>query len=179
MLPSQAPAAKEITWLAQLSQLGQLPLGWQSWLEEEGSLTLRLKHQAKQSFSVNLLLEEPPLPCHNELDLLGISHQECWVRQVYLEVDNQPWVFARSIMPLANLSPTARQLIQVGNQPLGHLLFANPQVKRGPLVFCQPNQLNLPSLWGRASCFSSPTGKILVTEHFLHPMASQLMLPLE
>lgn len=176
-LPSQAPTANKVNWLSNITQLGKLHPSWASWLLEEGSLTLRLKSHAKQSFAVKVLLEEETQPTPDELNLLGISSQTCWVRQVYLEIDNQPWVFARSVMPLASLSPTAKQLIQVGNQALGHLLFANPKVKRGKLFFCQPKQLNLPSLWGRASCFSGNAGQILVTEHFLHPMANQLNLP--
>lgn len=183
MFPNQAPVATEIHWLNTIQQLGEINSQWASWLQEEASLTLRLKSHVKHSFNVRVLHEEKSLPTFSERQLLGVTEQECWIRQVYLEVDNQPWVFARSVMPMAKLSANAKQLIQVGNQALGHLLFANPQIQRGKLVFCRPQKLSLPTLWGRASCFSSKQNteaekQILVTEHFLQPMATQLNLPL-
>lgn len=178
MLPTRAPEASEIQWLNSFNQLGLTSHEWKSWLEEEGSLTLRLKSQANEGFKVRILSEEQAQPTQAEAKLLNLGKQNCWVRQVYLEVDNQPWVFARSVMPLANSNAASSQLTKIGSQPLGHLLFSNPQVKRTPLVFCKPKQLAMPSLWGRASCFVSQDINILVTEHFLHPMAQRLDLPL-
>lgn len=150
---------------------------WRSWLQERGSLTRRLQACARQDFQVRVL-QEGVAPVHPaEAALLGGVHRRIWVRQVLLEVDGQPWVFARSLLPLDERSGLLRPVLQVGNRALGQLLFSNPQVRRGPLVFCAPDQLPFPSLWGRASCFHGQQLQLLVAEHFLPAMAATLNLP--
>lgn len=170
------PSTAAVNWLPCAHLTGAPAGAWRSWLQEKGSLTLRLKSHAKQSFQVRVLSETVAKVQANERALLGGLQQQAWVRQVFLEVDGEPWVFARSVLPLDARGRLQRRLMQVGNNALGHILFSNPLIKRGPLVFCVPNQLSLPSLWGRASCFSGPNLRLLVAEHFLHPMAEQLFL---
>lgn len=150
---------------------------WRSWLQEEGSLTRRLQNQARSSFQVRIL-SQGILPLQpTEKQQLAIAHQRVWVRQVLLEVDGQPWVFARSLLPLDQHGSLQRRLRQLGRQALGQLLFANPHIHRGPLEFCAPNQLPFPSLWGRASCFAADGLRLRVAEHYLPAMAQQLNLP--
>ncbi len=171
------PSTAAVNWLPSVHLTGAPAGAWRSWLQEKGSLTLRLKSHAQQSFQVRVLSEKVVKIQANERALLGGLQQQAWVRQVFLEVDGKPWVFARSVLPLDARGRLQRCLMQVGNNALGHILFSNPLIKRGPLVFCLPNQLpSLPSLWGRASCFSGPNLRLLVAEHFLHPMAEQLFL---
>lgn len=171
------PEAAFVNWLPS-AHLTAAPAGaWRSWLQEKGSLTLRLKSHAKHEFQVKVLSEEVTTPLANEQALLGCMNQRAWVRQVLLEVDGEPWVFARSVLPLDTRGILHRRLTQVGTNALGHVLFSDPLIKRGSFVFCAPNQLSLPSLWGRASCFYAKNLRLLVAEHFLHPMAKQLLLP--
>lgn len=156
---------------------GAPPGLWRSWLKEQGSLTRRLQDQAHTSFKVQIL-NQGILPIQEtERQWLGVSHQRIWVRQVLLEVDGQPWVFARSLLPLDSRGSLLRRLTQVGNQALGQLLFANPHIQRGDLQFCAPNQLPFSSLWGRASCFYTDSLRLLVAEHYLPAMATRLKLP--
>ena len=173
---AQIPSTAAVHWLPSAHLTGAPAGAWRSWLHEEGSLTLRLKNHAQHSFQVRVLSEMVAKVQVNERALLGGTQQQAWVRQVLLEVDGEPWVFARSVLPLDARGRLQRRLMQVGNNALGHILFSNPLIKRGPLVFCAPNQLSLPSLWGRASCFSGQNLRLLVAEHFLHPMAKQLLL---
>lgn len=170
------PNTAAVHWQPSAHLTGAPAGAWRSWLQEKGSLTLRLKSHAKQSFRVRVLSEAVLCPHNNELSLLGCIKQRAWVRQVLLEVDDEPWVFARSVLPLDSQGILQRRLTQVGNNALGHILFNNPLIKREALVFCAPNQLSVPSLWGRASCFSDQHLRLLVAEHFLHPMARQLLL---
>jgi|AntRauTorckE6833_2_1112554.scaffolds.fasta_scaffold09571_2 chorismate--pyruvate lyase len=150
---------------------------WRSWLKEEGSLTRRLQNHARTSFKVRIL-NQGVLPIQEtERQWLAVDHQRIWVRQVLLEVDGQPWVFARSLLPLDSRGSLLRRLTQIGNKALGHLLFANPHIQRGNLQFCAPGQLPFPSLWGRASCFHSESLRLLVAEHYLPAMATRLKLP--
>lgn len=162
----------------QAAHLTGTPAGqWRSWLKEEGSLTRRLQSQAQSSFRVRIL-NQGVLPIQEtERQWLAVAHQRVWVRQVLLEVDDQPWVFARSLLPLDSRGSLLRRLTQLGNQALGQLLFANPRIHRGELRFCAPGQLPFPSLWGRASCFHSSSLRLLVAEHYLPAMATRLKLP--
>lgn len=173
---TQLPSTAAVHWLPSAHLTGAPAGAWRSWLQEQGSLTLRLKRHAQQGFQVRVLSETVAKVQANERALLGGLHQQAWVRHVLLEVDGKPWVFARSVLPLDARGRLQRRLMQVGNNALGDILFSNPLIKRGPLVFCAPNQLSLPSLWGRASCFSGQNLRLLVAEHFLHPMAKQLFL---
>jgi chorismate--pyruvate lyase len=163
-------------WLDAAHLTGAPAGAWRSWLQEQGSLTLRLKSHAKQSFNVRVLSEGITPIQQPERDWLGCNHQRIWVRQVLLEVDGQPWVFARSLLPLDDRGILRRRVTQVGNQALGHVLFSDPLIQRGALKFCAPGQLPLNSLWGRASIFYGQQLRLLVAEHFLQPMADQLGL---
>jgi len=165
------------TWQKAAFLTGAPSGSWRSWLKEEGSLTRRLQNQAQSSFQVRIL-NQGILPLQEtEKQRLAIYHQRVWVRQVLLEVDGQPWVFARSLLPLDQPGSLQRRLTQVGKQALGQLLFANPHIQRGELQFCAPNQLPFPSLWGRASCFYTDSLRLLVAEHYLPAMAKRLSLP--
>lgn len=175
-LKQSSPSTAAVHWLPSAHLTGAPAGAWRSWLHEKGSLTLRLTSHAQQGFQVRVLSELVTKPQANEMALLGGLQRRAWVREVLLEVDGEPWVFARSVLPLDARGLLRHRLLQVGNNALGHILFSNPLIQRGPLVFCAPNQLSLPSLWGRASCFSGQNLRLLVTEHFLHPMAKQLLL---
>ncbi|WP_150112023.1 chorismate--pyruvate lyase family protein [Marinospirillum insulare] len=175
-LKQQPNETASINWLPAAHLTGAPAGAWRSWLQEKGSLTLRLKSHAQQDFKVSVLSEKVILAPANEVALLGCIKQRAWVREVLLEVDGEPWVFARSVLPLNTQGGLRRRLTQVGNTALGQVLFSDPLIKRGPFVFCAPNQLSTPSLWGRASCFYAKNLRLLVAEHFLHPMAKQLAL---
>lgn len=94
--------------------------------------------------------------------------------------NNQPVVFAHSVLPYASLRGAWLGLGKLGNKPLGAALFANPKVKRTPLEYkklpCHhpiymrltehvPNMPN--ALWARRSVFQLNCARILVTEVFL------------
>ena len=99
--------------------------------------------------------------------------------------DNQPVVFAHSVLPRASLRGVWNGLGRLGNKPLGATLFANPKVKRTSLSFkkltsnhvlyqhatrhlMQNPSANIPSyLWARRSIFSLNCANIMVTEVFL------------
>ena len=94
--------------------------------------------------------------------------------------DNQPVVFAHSVLPRTSLRGAWNGLGRLGNQLLGATLFANPKVKRTPLSYKKltPNHAlykhaaqhltQKPSyLWARRSIFSLNCANIMVTEVFL------------
>lgn len=99
------------------------------------------------------------------------------VREVILYGDGQPWVYARSIIPLSTLSGRLRKLCKLDNRPLGALLFSDPGMTRGPMqVACLtadnnvfPEKLKHISqpMWGRRSVFKLDAKPLLVSEIFL------------
>lgn len=151
--------------------------GWRDWLTARGSLTRKLSQAAQQSITVQVLSQGVGQVSRAEARWLQQSHGRVSVRHVMLCVNGEPWVFARSLLPLSQPHPLYRAWQGLGRQALGHVLFNLPSVTRGALYHCRPAQLPITSLWGRASCFSYHDAPLLVCEHFLPAMAWHLGLP--
>lgn len=104
----------------------------------------------------------------------------CLVREVELLCDEQPWVFARTLIPATSLVGGARRLARLGSKPLGAVLFADPSTKRAamelarltrrdPLFAAAVDHLPLRpgQLWGRRTLFWYAGKPLLVNEIFL------------
>ena len=71
------------------------------WLQVEGSFTRALQKQCSSSFHVEVRREGFATPTQEEARRLRIPHrQHAWIREVSLCGDNQPWVLARTVIPL-------------------------------------------------------------------------------
>jgi len=113
----------------------------------------------------------------SEQRLLELSHDRvAMVRDVLLCCNDQPMVFARSILPLATLAGPLRHLRRLSNQSLGSFLFKQPSLQRTPfeVTRIEPGTAWLPGnllsngpLWARRSRFSVSDCHLLVTEVFL------------
>ena len=130
-----APAASTTLW----QSLEDLPASarpralW-PYLAESGSLTERLR--AKDAgFNVRLLGHGHTALSEEDRDLLGAKPEEAgYARQVYLcGGDHRPWVYARSL----TAGPSEAWLKELGEQPLGDRVFANPRAERSPIVAAQ------------------------------------------
>lgn len=151
------------------------------WLLDPGSLTAKLK-AISPDFRVEVLFQHQ-LPCQpHEAEFLGISPSaDTLVREVLLHCNNRPWVYARSILPLAALSNTDQALAKMGTNPLGEQLFSRPGITPGRIQIAsfsadtKPGQLNSQyyntqtTLWGRRRMFHLQHGAISVAEVFLSP----------
>lgn len=159
-----------------------------SWLIETGSLTARLQRRYTH-FSVTPVTPvavKYAKPIQDEAVLLGQpNYKTALIREVLLMGNNQPVVFAHSVLPRASLRGAWNGLGRLGNKPLGATLFANPKVKRTPLSYkkltpnhalykhatqhlAQKPNVQKPSyLWARRSIFSLNCANIMVTEVFL------------
>ena len=149
-----------------------------NWLLDTGSLTERLQSQCT-SFHLTLIgqrqseitLEEFQRVCSPEQQL---NQKEWQVREVLLWGDNQPWVFARSIIPQRLCEG---DFVNLNTKPLGQLIFNDKRFKRMPFEvthMCPSKvflaQLHIRSeneLWGRRSAFSFEDLKMTVSEVFL------------
>lgn len=153
---------------------------YRKWLIDNGSLTARLKAHYKD-FAVRPVLLKNTKAFTDESSLIGLkANQHALIREVILMGNNQPVVFAHSVLPRASLRGAWCGLGKLGNKPLGATLFANPKVKRTPLEYKKlPRQhpisirvrahIHSPpkALWARRSVFQLNCAKILVTEVFL------------
>ena len=155
----------------------------QSWLIDTGSLTARLQLRYKH-FAVKPVAGKYAKPINDESALLHLpAHKTALIREVLLMGNNQPVVFAHSVLPRTSLRGAWHGLGRLGNKPLGATLFANPKVKRTPLEYkklprhhlismrvAEHTQTNPQALWARRSIFSLNCAKILVTEVFLEQL---------
>lgn len=151
---------------------------WLDWLTDSSSLTRRLKHTSGQRFHVQLLQQRLIRPALNESRLLGLGTQEqALVRQVILHGAGQPWVFARTVIPLSTLNQGNRHLMLLGNRSLGSVLFKNARTRRtSQEITRQHPDFCAPFIWGRRSTFEIGQAPLLVTELFLEPFRQYLDL---
>jgi chorismate--pyruvate lyase len=139
------------------------------WLQVEGSFTRALQKQCSRSFHVEVRREGFATPTLEEARRLCIPHRQyAWIREVSLCGDNQPWVLARTVIPLRCLEGEGRRLLHLGNRPLGAYLFTSPHWQRGPLEtgLCKPVIPGQPEL-ARRSLFSGHNSSLLVGEYLL------------
>lgn len=153
------------------------------WLLDPGSLTQKLVQRSGGRFRVAVLQQRIERARLSEYRALTLSPR-CWavVREVVLYGNEQPWVYARTVIPLSTLKGPLRRLHYLGNRPLGAALFADPTMRRHGLDIAavQPRHLpkNLQSAitashgpafdsWGRRSLFYLRNKPLLVGEMFL------------
>jgi chorismate--pyruvate lyase len=161
-----------------------IPAGLISWIFDTPSLTQRIQRLCNGNFKVRVLSQEWQRPMFNERLMLGMRDGEYgMVRQVQLLCNRQPWVFARTVIPVRTLSGAQRRLAHLGDKPLGALLFADKSVRRGRMQVAHitPGQAiydiatkdlrtSPAAIWGRRSVFYRNAKPLLVSEIFL-PMA--------
>ncbi|MBL4909306.1 MAG: chorismate lyase [Alteromonadaceae bacterium] len=149
------------------------------WLYDPSSLTARLKKHC-QNFRVEVIGQQVETCSTKEAHSLIKAGEQVLVREVLLYCDQQPQVFARSLLPLTSLTGDEQQLAHLGTQPLGQILFNNQQLERQSIEISQFNlnssvgqlckYLTLPikdELWGRRSLFVLNNKPIMVAEVFL------------
>ena len=154
--------------------------GYAHWLRGHGSLTLRIQQRCA-AFSVRNVRNCLATAAYDEIALLGLpSRRKIYTREVLLYADGMPVIFAHSVVAPQHLRGAWRVLQNLGDKPLGALLFAHPLVERAPLHYkaLKPRHALYRSaaaaldttpgrLWARRSLFSLYGSPLLVTEVFL------------
>jgi chorismate lyase len=162
---------------------------YKSWLLEQGSLTLRL--QKKQAnFAVQPLfvgrakIAKNEVQCFSRRQQTAIKRGYAGVRDVILQLNQEPVVFAHSVMAISAKTNTWRGMHNLGNRSLGTRLFADPKVMRGLMQYKKlaindrlwrlarqhltpAKRQDMPNLWARRSVFILGSSAILVNEIFL------------
>lgn len=172
------PLGCEGTWQP-LSEFTALPASLFSWLAEKGSLTQRLKQHCSE-FSVQVLGQGEATIDGHERALFAADIEAFVVREVILWCDQQPWVFARTVIPESTLSGPEQKIAQLGSQPLGAMLFQADNMSRHEITcarFAKGSPLQqlaseicidgVDEIWGRRSMFCLSAKPLLVQEVFL------------
>lgn len=158
----------------------QVPKNLKSLVIDRGSLTQRLQSQC-ETFRVQVFDQYWAKPAYSEQKLLSLSQaQFSFIREVHLLCDDEPAVFARTVIPQTTLRGELQKLTQLGTQPLGAVLFANNHVQRGVMQSCcvkSHHEIYQQALcyshffdkqiWGRRSPFYLGNKPLLVSEFFL------------
>lgn len=172
----------EPVWRTRKRLMGlSIPDNISPWLFDQGSLTRRILLNCNKQFRVEVLSQKWQRPMLNEAMRLGVHAEHyAFIREVLLYCGDEPWVYARSVLPHKTLTGKRRRLGKLGNRPLGEILFSDPDIKRDALevanikheqrMFQQATQcLDKPpeSIWGRRSVFHWHKKPLLVNEVFL------------
>lgn len=149
------------------------------WLLDNSSLTARLKKHCNH-FSVELLGQKVEECSAAEATQEICVGQQVLVREVLLYCDDQPQVFARSLIPLTSLTGEEEHLANLGSRSLGQVLFTHPGLTRKKIHIASFNkhssvgqlahhlQLTFEQpLWGRRSTFMLGDKPLVVAEVFL------------
>jgi len=149
-----------------------------SWLTEPGSLTARCQ-RASASFRVRLLRFGKGQPLADEAAGSQVGRQPAWVREVVLECDGRPVIFAHTTLSTAARGRLSRWMSGLGNRSLGSLLFAYPGFKREVIEYLRLDRRHPlyqraaavadvgDYLWARRSLHRLDAQRVLVTEVFL------------
>lgn len=153
------------------------------WLLHPGSLTRLLRENLGDALGLQLLNQGWERPPANEAKLLRIEPQmRCLVRHVRLTAEGQPRVLARVVIPETAMSTAITGLLERENEPLGPLLFADPDIERESLeiALLRPpssvfDDLEEPA-WCRRSLLSAREQRLLIYEAFLPALFNPSMM---
>lgn len=124
-------------------------------------------------FCVRILHQRIAVPRPSERRALGLPPRRlALIREVILYGADQPWVYARSVLPLSSLTGRLRCWRKLDERPLGARLFDQPHLGRGriEIALCPALAVHAgvsPPLWGRRSVFFVHHKPLLVSEIFL------------
>jgi len=158
------------------------------WLVTPGSLTARLV-ASSDAFRVRRL-HQRSAPCLvDEAGAVGLARRQAvWEREVLLECDGQPVVFAHTIVPMDCDAHDWPLFSALGERSLGSTLFYDPLVRREQLEFARLGAHHPlvrralaatgavevePIYYARRCLYRRRQGALLVTEVFL-PAVSNL-----
>lgn len=171
------PVTLSASWCSE--KAAPLPVQLKDWLLDPSSLTQRLK-SSSTTFGVQVLGQQITTCSNEEANEDIHAGQEVLVREVLLFCDDQPHVFARSLLPLSSLTGEEKKLASLGNQSLGQVLFNHPKLQRKRIEVADFDHNSTVAkvagyfqqtvegkLWGRRSTFVIEDKPLMVAEVFL------------
>ena len=135
-----------------------------SWLNESGSITSRIK--SFSDFKLKLLRDSPGVVDAAVDDLIISNYKENNIREVLLYSDEEPLIYAKSIIPLETIRLGLGVLGNLKENPLGDILFSNPEIKKEYMLFSK-FELNKKIFYGRKGIYTVRGFPFSVCEIFL------------
>ena len=135
-----------------------------SWLNESGSITSRIK--SFSNFKLKLLRDGPGEVDIIDDDLIISNYKENNIREVILLSDEEPLIYAKSIIPLETIRLGLGILGNLKENPLGDILFSNPEIKKKYMLFAK-FQSNEEIFYGRKGIYTVKGYPFSVCEIFL------------
>ncbi len=152
-----------------------IPNSLLTWLFDASSLTARLVKLCGNDFSVRVISQRWQLLSAEEAQAMALDHSgAALVRQVLLCCGDTPLVYARTVIPGITTKGAQRRYSNMGNRPLGAMLFADRTMMREEVQvamlpvsheghqYAKPDEL----VWGRRSVFRVAGKPLLVSEYF-------------
>lgn len=156
------------------------------WLTDTMSLTMKLVARSEH-FRVRRLRQERGFCLADEVAMVELPRRSfVQEREVLLQCDGRPVVFAHTIVPLSATTSDWPFFGTLGERSLGTTLFGDPRVKRGDLQYARlaaqhplarrasaalgGEDLGAP-LFARRCLYRRKNGVLLVTELFLPAIA--------
>ncbi len=108
-------------------------------LADNGSLTRRIRTNCTGIFAVKLIDQRVIQPTTEERNILALPDStQAFSRRVYLCCDDQPKIFAKTIIGLNDKNQVLTERIdQLGEQSLGSLLFRDPLATKKSVQLAQ------------------------------------------
>jgi chorismate--pyruvate lyase len=172
----------EPTWSSAKILLNQdIPLGILSWLKFSGSSTKRMSSNSNIPLIIKVLNEEWSEPRSSEAKHLNIQEKaRVWVREIEMYKSEIPQLYARCIFPETSLNEDTKPILNLGNNPMGALIFQDSSLKRSEFEFACLNYKHTDfqnavkslkeqpeELWARRSAFTWHGQPFLLNEIIL------------
>ena len=135
-----------------------------SWLLEKGPITQRIK--LTEEFKLQIICDEETEVPDSELKFLKFKSKNNRLREVLLHGNNTPRVYARSVIPNETIENGFRKLGELGDKPLGDILF-NKEIFKKELMQYASFKINQNIFWGRKARYSVKNYPFSVMEVFL------------
>lgn len=178
-------AVAHARWFSHINGVNASP-DMRHWLTDTASLTKKLIARSGH-FRVRCLRQEHGVCLSDEFAVVELARRTCvQEREVLLQCDDRPVVFAHTIVPLSATASDWPFFGTLGERSLGTTLFGDPRVVRGTMQYARlqaqhPLALRASAALGGAR-FASPLfarrclyrrkrGILLVTELFLPAIA--------
>ena len=165
---------KRSKWRARFAGAACDPL-IRSWLCEPASLTARCQ-RASATFRLRVLHYGKGAALADEAAGGDGGRVPAWVREVVLECDGQPVIFAHTTLSTASSGRMTRWMAGLGSRSLGSLLFAYPGFRRGPIEVLRLDARH--PLYRRAAALG-PVGSVLWARRSWHRLGRQQVLVTE
>lgn len=168
-------------WFSHINGVDATPI-MREWLTDTMSLTKKLT-QRSDRFRIKRIRQDLGLCLADEYRMVGLPRRSAvQERDVLLQCDDQPVVFAHTIVPLNATAFDWPFFATLGERSLGTTLFGDPLVSRGTMQYARLQKShplmrrahaalgrtdNSTPLYARRCLYRRRNGLLLVTEVFL------------